>query len=93
MPYQKKLQKTYGSIESQVQPGSSYNNGGVGDGGGFGNPSKYNLSNNNNNVSFIFSMQEFILLAIIIVKFKYLTCLTCQNTLFRIMVFLHITMD
>ena len=58
MPYQKKLQKTYGSIESQVQPGSSYNNGGVGDGGGFGNPSKYNLSNNNNNVSFIFLMQE-----------------------------------
>ena len=64
MPYQKKLQKTYGSIESQVQPGSSYNNGGVGDGGGFGNPSKYNLSSNNNNVSFILSMQEFILLVI-----------------------------
>ena len=51
MPYQKRLQKTYGSIESQVQPGSSYSNGGVGDGGGVGDPSKHNLSNNNNNVS------------------------------------------
>ena len=52
MPYQKRLQKTYGSIESQVQPGSSYSNGGVGDGGGVGDQSKHNLSNNNNNVSF-----------------------------------------
>ena len=57
MPYQKRLQKTYGSIESQVQPGSSYSNGGVGDGGGVGNPSKHNLSNNNNNVSFKISIR------------------------------------
>ena len=57
MPYQKRLQKTYGSIESQVQPGSSYSNGGVGDGGGVGDQSKHNLSNNNNNVSFKMSIR------------------------------------
>ena len=57
MPYQKRLQKSYGSIESQVQPGSSYSNGGVGDGGGVGDPSKHNLSNNNNNVSFKMSIR------------------------------------
>ena len=57
MPYQKRLQKTYGSIESQVQPGSSYSNGGVGDGGVVGDPSKHNLSNNNNNVSFKISIR------------------------------------
>ena len=56
MPYQKRLQKTYGSIESQVQPESSYSNGGVGDGGGVGDPSKHNLSNNNN-VSFKMSIR------------------------------------
>ena len=57
MPYQKRLQKSYGSIESQVQPGSSYSNGGVGDGGGVGDQSKHNLSNNNNNVSFDMSIR------------------------------------
>ena len=45
MPYQKRLQKSYGAIESQAQSGSSNN----GD-GGFGS-TKQNLPNNNNNVS------------------------------------------
>ena len=60
MPYQKRRQTTYGAIESQAQPGSSYNNGGVGDGEGFGNPSKHTLSNNNNNVSssFLWRLSE-----------------------------------
>ena len=49
MPYQKRIKKTYGAIESQAQSTGPSNN--IGGDGGFGNI-KQNPSNNNNNVSF-----------------------------------------
>ena len=49
MPYQKRLKKTYGAIESQAQSVGPSNN--IDGDGGFGS-TKQNPSNNNNNVSY-----------------------------------------
>ena len=47
MPYQKRLKKTYGAIESRAQSGSDYKIGG----GGLDSTGDTNFTNNNNNVS------------------------------------------
>ena len=47
MPYQKRLKKTYGAIESRAQSGSDYKFGG----GGLDSTGDTNFTNNNNNVS------------------------------------------
>ena len=47
MPYQKRLKKTYGAIESRGQSGSDYKFGG----GGLDSTGDTNFTNNNNNVS------------------------------------------
>ena len=47
MPYQKRLKKTYGAIESRAQSGSDNKFGG----GGLDSTGDTNFTNNNNNVS------------------------------------------
>ena len=47
MPYQKRLKKTYGAIESRAQSGSDYKFGG----GGLDSTGDTTFTNNNNNVS------------------------------------------